>query len=664
MRSVKKHSTHRALTKRIIALALILWTAAMALLTWVVAEDMYRQVESSVTSYVSRLQPHGRAHALDADSMKLPGAMERQSFLFFDEAYDAIYIEQLLPIVRPQTPNKGYGDDDWIWGKWDLLYGFEVAEAFYDEEYQVLAHSGNTLSFCYTTDENWVNQYTDTLGFGYIDLDLLEGATATFRKILGADPQGSILSEFFLPVMRLTGHFENNQFHPIKIERGWYQDSDYLDQNTSRLNQADTHGQLDWEVLVETDAVSPADYEVIYAWNVENTYFDTDPITAQDEHFGSLVDLLHASVQRVTVEDPPAIQSRKNLLESIIIRKVYGAEDYYGTYSYGIVVRCWPLTYAVLRMFPAYLVSLGLVALLVWLLLRNIRRRLTEPLERLAYSAASGTTVIPNDFWPEPQTLAKYLLDSRQELADTNSQLQQTKSALHYAQYAEEKRRQLISNITHELKTPLAVIHSYVEGLQSDIPQEKKDHYLEVIQDETQRMDAMVLQMLDLSRLEAGKVHLSMEPFSLYQLTQTVTQRMEPLLATKDLTLSYGNAQDFQITADESRIEQVITNLVTNAIKYTDEGGQICIHITLRQRKAHFAIENTAVPLSATALNKVWDSFYRADPSRTEPGTGLGLTLVKQIVELHRGTCQVQNVRRMVDGVAENRVEFSFTLPV
>ncbi len=661
MRFVKKHSSHRALARRIITLALALWMTAMGLLTWIVAENMYRQVETATQSYVSRMYPYGRARYLDADAMKLPGAMERQCLLLFGDAYDGIHIEQMHPIVRPQTPQKGYGSDDWIWGKWDLLYGFEVAEGFYDEQYQPLIESGNYLSFSYTTDENWVTQHLDSPGFGYIDLDLLEGGTECFRNILGSYPRGSLMSEWFLPVMRLTGYFENNQFHPTKMERGWYHDSDYYEQNTAKLNQADGRGQLEWKLLLESTPTDPqAPSQVIYAWNVEDTYFDIEPLMVNDDTFDSLVDLLRADMD----PENTTYHSKKNLLESVIIQKTYNGEDYYGPYCYGIAVRCWPLTYAVLRMFPAYLVSLGLVLLAVWLLLRNIRRHLTDPLERLAYSIDHGTTVLPNDFWEEPQALAKYVLDSRQSLADVNAELQQTKSALHYAKYAEEKRRQLISNITHELKTPLAVIHSYVEGLQSDIAEEKKEHYLNVIQEETQRMDAMVLQMLDLSRLEAGKVHLTMEPFSLLQLTRTVAQRFTPMLRAKNLTLTYGNVQDFQITADEGRIEQVITNLLTNAIKYTDEGGHIRIHITLHQRKAHFSMENTAAPLSATALDKIWDSFYRADPSRTEPGTGLGLTLVKQIVELHRGTCQVQNVKYAVGGTMESRVEFSFTLPV
>ncbi|MBP3701715.1 MAG: HAMP domain-containing histidine kinase, partial [Lachnospiraceae bacterium] len=620
----RRPTAHRALAKRIIALSLALWLTAMGLLTWAVAEDMYRQVEAQTQSYVSRFSPNGRARYLDADSAKLPGAMEAQSIHIFGDAYGSLDLQQLLPIVRPQTPKKGYGTDDWIYGKWDLLYGFEVAEAFYDTDDNVILESGNYLSFYYTTHENWANYNIDPIGLSYVDLDTIEGGVECFRELLRDHPNGYSFTEWFLPLIRLTGFFEDNQFHPTKIERGSYQSWDGPESDLYQMNLAYGRGQLEWDTLLEipladtsisndpsSASATPADdppqptTETIYAWNIESIFFDSDPLTSQDESFDSLTDLLHADGTPIG-NDPQFISypdyEKENLLESIIIHRI-PVEDRYGSCTYGIAVRCWPLTYAVLRMFPTYLVSLALLAIAIWLLLRNVHHHLTEPLERLTYSVVNGTTVLPNDFWEEPQAMATYIMDSRQTLTDTKTELQQTKAALNYAKHAEENRRQLVSNITHELKTPLAVIHSYVEGLQTGIAEEKRDHYLSVIQDETQRMDAMVLQMLDLSRLEAGKVHLTMESFSLLQLTQTITERFAPMLETKNIALSFADAQNFSVTADEGRIEQVITNLMSNAVKYTDEGGRIHLHITLHDRKARFAIENTAAPLSKEALN-------------------------------------------------------------
>ena len=130
-----------------------------------------------------------------------------------------------------------------------------------------------------------------------------------------------------------------------------------------------------------------------------------------------------------------------------------------------------------------------------------------------------------------------------------------------------------------------------------------------------------------------------------YQKMQKTTQR-EIVLAAP---------QDIPVTADKTRIAQVITNLVSNALKYAQGEGQIRIKIYRRSTTAYFFIENPHPPLSQETLDKVFDTFYRADTARDRSGTGLGLSIVKSIITLHRGKCQVQNTK--------TGVEFSFQIP-
>ena len=119
--------------------------------------------------------------------------------------------------------------------------------------------------------------------------------------------------------------------------------------------------------------------------------------------------------------------------------------------------------------------------------------------------------------------------------------------------------------------------------------------------------------------------------------------------------VGYVWAHDCEITADESRITQAVTNLVSNAIKYSPRGGTVHIGVTREKNQTMFSIENQSEPLSEEALAKIWDSFYRTDKSRTEKGTGLGLPITKAIIELHGGTCHVSNTK--------TGVEFKFYLP-
>jgi signal transduction histidine kinase len=234
-------------------------------------------------------------------------------------------------------------------------------------------------------------------------------------------------------------------------------------------------------------------------------------------------------------------------------------------------------------------------------------------------------------------------VDLQQQLQEAKAETRQLQTALEYAKNAEEYRRRMISGLTHELKTPLAVIHSYAEGLQEGIAQEKKEQYLGVILEESEKMDAMVLQMLDLSRLEAGKVKLAADNFSLAALTRAVFYKMQPLAEAKGLTVRFTMPNECQLTADEGRITQVVTNLASNAIKYTPEGGEISVIVYRKNDTNILCVENSCQRLSDEALSKVFDSFYRGDAARTTEGTGLGLAIVKTIVELHGGTCTAYN---------------------
>jgi signal transduction histidine kinase len=163
----------------------------------------------------------------------------------------------------------------------------------------------------------------------------------------------------------------------------------------------------------------------------------------------------------------------------------------------------------------------------------------------------------------------------------------------------------MTSSIAHELKTTAGRYHSYAEGLRERIAEDKRDKYLDVILSETERMDGMVLEMLDLSRLEAGKVKLVREDFSLSELTAAVFDRLARAVEAKALRLTFELAEDCVVNADPARIEQVITNFAVNAVKYTPPGGSIRVY-TARNRNSGvtLTVENDSEPLSREALYK------------------------------------------------------------
>lgn len=211
----------------------------------------------------------------------------------------------------------------------------------------------------------------------------------------------------------------------------------------------------------------------------------------------------------------------------------------------------------------------------------------------------------------------------------------------------EKNRRELTSAIAHELKTPLGIIRTYGEGLKEKIAEGKRDYYVDVIIDETYKMDEIVLEMLDLSKLEAKAYELKKEIFCINNLVEKIIKKNEKVFNDKKIHVSYSSDKEYNIDADYLRIEQVVNNLLSNSIYHTDEDKTIYIKLN----SDRFAIENEGEHIPEDKINLIWDAFYRVDSSRNrnERRTGIGLAIVKNILQLHGMEFGVKNTNGGVE---------------
>lgn len=602
------------LLKRYITLpVLCLWLLSMSILTWAVGKDFYNQLAAGASNWAS--------YNAREDTYPLPGELRYKVMWNLSSSYGYFGGEPLLPIVLPQLP-ESRSSNDWLWGKWFLMYGFQASFGFYDRSSMepIFTGDGTYLVFSYS-----YAPAQDRQGWAYIDVDDLPNREDLARTISDS-PNGS-MTVMAWP-LKLTGRLEGDRFYPQQICGAEYPFSVYYEAPAPIEDAVTLYcipGMSDlWGWRCDP---GPG-----FFW--EGTWYD-DP-----------AELLNWP------ERAEQISGDYNFFNSLILETV--ANDDYVARG---VIHCSPCLYAMARLWPVYLVT-GLILIICLAVLRKrLRQKLIEPFEVIDEAFRRNRTELSDFAWSpiwELQSLGNHFHTAQQERHRALSEVQQLQTALTYAKDGEEKRRQMVSALAHELKTPLAVIHSYAEGLQEGIAADRQAHYLSVIRQETEAMDAMVLQMLELSRMEAGKVHLEPEQFSLTALTAGIVETLQP--SAPDRLLQLDSPQNITVTADKVRIRQAITNLVTNAIKYARGEGPVQIKIFRRGLNAYFVIENPCPPLSQDTLEKVFDSFYRADAARDRSGTGLGLPIVKGIITLHRGRCTVRNT--------STGVEFSFQIPM
>jgi two-component system phosphate regulon sensor histidine kinase PhoR len=213
-------------------------------------------------------------------------------------------------------------------------------------------------------------------------------------------------------------------------------------------------------------------------------------------------------------------------------------------------------------------------------------------------------------------------------------------------------RREFISNVSHELKTPLTSIHGYAETLLDDdfTDIETVKHFLEIIENESARMSRLINDLLDLQKLEEGKVKFEIEEIDLSKVIEYVSRIVKPLTESLKVELRTSCEGEVKIEGDFDRLVQAVLNLTDNAVKYTSqkENGQKIVEVScsmIDDRECEIKVKDTGIGIPADSLSRLFERFYRVDKARSRKvgGTGLGLSIVKMIVEAHKGRIEISS---------------------
>jgi len=211
----------------------------------------------------------------------------------------------------------------------------------------------------------------------------------------------------------------------------------------------------------------------------------------------------------------------------------------------------------------------------------------------------------------------------------------------------DEMRKDFLSNVSHELKTPIALIQGYAEGLKESVndDEESRDFYCDVIIDESNKMNRMVKKLLTLNQIEFGNNYVEMERFDLIAVIDQVLNRSNILLQEKGAEVFFDNRKHLFVWADEFQIEEVITNYVSNAIHHLDFEKKISIELEEKENVVRVNVFNTGSRIPEKELDKVWIKFYKVDKARTREygGSGIGLSIVKAIMDSMNMKCGVEN---------------------
>ena len=243
------------------------------------------------------------------------------------------------------------------------------------------------------------------------------------------------------------------------------------------------------------------------------------------------------------------------------------------------------------------------------------------------------------------------IFDMINELQTVNKKLEKD---IEFKTKLENIRKEFVANVSHELKTPIALLMGYAEMLKADVPGIDKEFYYNVILDESDKMNKLVSQLLDISKMENELADLNYETVNLYNLVLWTLEKN--MLHIEQNGLEYNfTGENIECECDKLKIEQAITNYISNAIFHSPKGSKIEIKLYRENGNAIFSVYNEGTHINDSDKEKIWNIFYKADKSRSErKSTGLGLYIVSSVVNAHKGEYGVEN--------KENGVEFYFKI--
>lgn len=284
------------------------------------------------------------------------------------------------------------------------------------------------------------------------------------------------------------------------------------------------------------------------------------------------------------------------------------------------------IQYRIIMLILSAQVVAWLVAFIISII---ITRQITKPIKKMRNAARS---IAAGNFNERIEITST---DEIGELARTFNSMTQSLSEL------EDMRTSFLSDISHELRTPMTIISGFVEGiLDGTIPEDEQKKYLDIVLSEAKRLSRLVRDLLEATRLDQGKIKISKVNFDMNRLVTETVLAYEQSLTEKKINVKLNLEDDCFAYADTDSLKRVMINLIDNAIKFTPEMGNVSVKTETEDKKVRVSIENSGEGISQKDLRHIWERFYKSDKSRSmdKKGVGLGLHIVKTIIARHGGS--------------------------